>query len=75
MRRNASALSNLTIKENLEFVARIYGLPSPSQADDIAGLGLGGRENQLAGIYQVMEAASALYLNPQLLLWMNRQRP
>ena len=51
MTQRFSLYQDLTIKENLEFVARIYGLRSPTRAarDAIDRLGLNGRENQLAG--------------------------
>lgn len=75
MTQRFSLYQDLTIKENLEFVARIYGLPSPSQAADdaIARLGLGGRENQLAGELsggwkQRLALGACILPNPQLLL-------
>lgn len=51
MTQRFSLYQDLSIKENLEFVARIYGLPSPALAADeaIERLGLKGRERQLAG--------------------------
>jgi ABC-2 type transport system ATP-binding protein len=51
MTQHFSLYQDLSIKENLEFVARIYGLRSPALAarDAIERLGLMGREDQLAG--------------------------
>jgi len=51
MTQRFSLYQDLSIRENLEFVGRIYGLPDPGRAaaDAIARLGLKGRERQLAG--------------------------
>jgi ABC-2 type transport system ATP-binding protein len=51
MTQHFSLYQDLSIKENLEFVARIYGIRSPALAarDAIERLGLMGREDQLAG--------------------------
>jgi ABC-2 type transport system ATP-binding protein len=42
---------DLTIRENLEFIARLYNMPNPRDTarEAIARMGLGGREQQLAG--------------------------
>mgnify|MGYP002875831201 CR=1 FL=1 len=51
MTQRFSLYQDLTIRENLDFVARIHGLDKPSKrvSDAIERLGLGGREKQLAG--------------------------
>ena len=51
MTQRFSLYQDLTIRENLDFVARIHGLSNPRQkvSDAIERLGLGGREKQLAG--------------------------
>jgi ABC-2 type transport system ATP-binding protein len=51
MTQRFSALRRLSIRENLEFVARIYAMPDPQGAARAAieRLGLEGRADQLAG--------------------------
>jgi ABC-2 type transport system ATP-binding protein len=51
MTQKFSLYADLSIRENLEFVARVYNLPDPRAAaqDAIARLGLGSRAGQLAG--------------------------
>ena len=63
------------MRENLEFVARIYGLPRPASAAKamIARLGLEGREEQIAGKLsggwkQRLALGACTLPNPQLLL-------
>ncbi len=75
MTQRFSLYQDLSIRENLEFVARIYGLRSPSRAADeaIERLGLKGRENQLAGELsggwkQRLALGACILPNPELLL-------
>ena len=51
MTQRFSLYQDLSVRENLEFVARLYGLANPKRAarDMIDRLGLSGREEQLAG--------------------------
>jgi len=51
MTQRFSLYDDLSIRENLEFIARVYGVPGPEQAAQqaIEHLGLEGRERQLAG--------------------------
>lgn len=51
MTQRFSLYTDLSIRENLEFVARVHGVPDPRGAAQaaIARLGLEGRSNQLAG--------------------------
>jgi ABC-2 type transport system ATP-binding protein len=51
MTQRFSLYTDLSIRENLEFVARVYGVPDPKEAANnaIHRLGLEGRANQLAG--------------------------
>jgi ABC-2 type transport system ATP-binding protein len=51
MTQHFSLYTDLSVRENLEFVARIYGVPKAREAVRamIARLGLEGREEQLAG--------------------------
>ncbi len=51
MTQRFSLYQDLSIRENLEFVGRVFGLENPRDAarEAIDRLGLGGRENQLAG--------------------------
>ncbi|MFM7085047.1 MAG: ABC transporter ATP-binding protein [Hyphomicrobium sp.] len=75
MTQHFSLYHDLTIKENLEFIARIYGLKNPKRAvlEAIDQLGLMERKDQLAGQlsggWQQRLALSACILpKPELLL-------
>jgi ABC-2 type transport system ATP-binding protein len=75
MTQRFSLYEDLSVRENLEFVARIYGLPQPAKAakDMIARLGLSGREEQVAGSLsggwkQRLALGACTLPNPQLLL-------
>jgi ABC-2 type transport system ATP-binding protein len=75
MTQKFSLYDDLSVRENLEFVARIYGLPRPAQAAKamIARLGLNGREEQVAGELsggwrQRLALGACTLPNPQLLL-------
>ena len=75
MTQRFSLYEDLSVRENLEFVARIYGLPHPATAakDMIARLGLQGREEQVAGSLsggwkQRLALGACTLPNPELLL-------
>jgi ABC-2 type transport system ATP-binding protein len=75
MTQRFSLYNDLSIRENLEFVARVYGVPHPRQAakEAIDRLGLSGRSEQLAGELsggwkQRLALGACILPNPQLLL-------
>jgi ABC-2 type transport system ATP-binding protein len=75
MTQRFSLWEDLTIRENLDFVARMYGIASRRAvvADAIERLGLGARRNQLAGQLsggwkQRMSLAACMLHQPRLLL-------
>jgi ABC-2 type transport system ATP-binding protein len=75
MTQRFSLYQDLSVRENLEFVARLYGMRDPRRAarDMIARLGLNGREQQLAGELsggwkQRLSLGACTLPNPRLLL-------
>lgn len=75
MTQRFSLYEDLSIQENLEFVARIYGLGHPAKAakQTIEQLGLSGREKQLArelsgGWKQRLALGACMLPSPSLLL-------
>ena len=75
MTQRFSLYQDLSVRENLEFVARVYGIPKPVAAarGAIERLGLAGREEQLAGELsggwkQRLALGACTLPNPQLLL-------
>jgi ABC-2 type transport system ATP-binding protein len=75
MTQRFSLYQDLSVRENLEFVARLYGVPDAGGAarDMIKRLGLSGREGQLAGELsggwkQRLALGACTLPNPQLLL-------
>jgi len=75
MTQRFSLYQDLSVRENLEFVARIYGMPDPKKAtrEMIARLGLKGREEQVAGDLsggwkQRLALGACTLPNPELLL-------
>jgi len=75
MTQRFSLYQDLSVRENLEFVARLYGVADPPAAASamVARLGLEGRETQLAGELsggwkQRLALGACTLPNPQLLL-------
>ncbi len=75
MTQRFSLYQDLSVRENLEFVARVYGLGDPQGAATamVARLGLDGREDQLAGSLsggwkQRLALGACTLPSPQLLL-------
>ena len=75
MTQRFSLWEDLTIRENLEFIARMYGMKDRGRAvaDAIEALGLGSRKDQFAGTLsggwkQRLALAACMLHNPKLLL-------
>jgi ABC-2 type transport system ATP-binding protein len=75
MTQRFSLYQDLSVRENLEFVARLYGMRDPKRIarEMIRRLGLSGREEQLAGELsggwkQRLALGACTLPNPQLLL-------
>lgn len=75
MTQSFTLYKDLSIKQNLEFIARLYGVPRRRQAvqDSLKELGLTDRQNQLAadlsgGWKQRLALSAALIHKPKLLL-------
>ena len=75
MTQRFSLYDDLSVRENLEFIARIYGIANPRAAarGAIERLGLSGREEQIAkslsgGWKQRLALGACTLPNPQLLL-------
>jgi ABC-2 type transport system ATP-binding protein len=75
MTQRFSLYQDLSVRENLEFIARVYGLPDPPRAAKamIDRLGLAGREEQIAGSLsggwkQRLALGACTLPSPQLLL-------
>jgi ABC-2 type transport system ATP-binding protein len=75
MTQRFSLYQDLSVRENLEFIGRIYGIAKPAAAarDAIKRLGLSGREQQIAGELsggwkQRLALGACTLPSPQLLL-------
>jgi ABC-2 type transport system ATP-binding protein len=75
MTQRFSLYQDLSVRENLEFVARLYGMRDPQAAarDMISRIGLNGRDKQLAGELsggwkQRLALGACTLPNPRLLL-------
>ncbi len=75
MTQRFSLYEDLSVRENLEFIARIYGVQNPANAarETIERIGLRGREEQIAGALsggwkQRLSLGACTLPDPQLLL-------
>ena len=73
MTQKFSFYEDLSIRENLNFVAGLYGLPPDAVRDTLADLGLTSRKDQLAGSLsggwkQRLALAACIMHQPQLLM-------
>jgi len=75
MTQHFSLYADLTVEENLEFVARVYGMPDPHDLarETVRRMGLAGWENQLAGELsggwkQRLALSACILHEPKLLL-------
>ncbi len=75
MTQRSSLYEDHSVRENLEFIARVYGVPRPraAAARAIERLGLGGRRDQLAGTLsggwkQRLALGACILPEPRLLL-------
>ncbi len=75
MTQQFSLYADLTVRENLEFVSRVYGMPDPvgTTRAVMARMGLGARRDQLAGTLsggwkQRLALAACILHEPDLLL-------
>lgn len=73
MTQKFSFYEDLSIRENLNFVAGLYGLPPDAVRDTLADLGLTSRKDQLAGSLsggwkQRLALAACIMHRPQLLM-------
>ncbi len=73
MTQRFSFYEDMTIEENLSFVAGLYGLPRGAVADTLADLGLTSRKGQLAGSLsggwkQRLALAACIMHRPRLLM-------
>ena len=75
MTQRFSLYEDLSVRENMMFIARMYGVANPKEAVDeaIGSFGFAGRQNQLAGelsggLKQRLALATCLLHRPRLLL-------
>ncbi|MDF1525717.1 MAG: ABC transporter ATP-binding protein [bacterium] len=75
MTQNFSLYEDMTVGENLDFMARLYGIPNRKDvvAENLSQLGMTGNKDQLAGTLsggwkQRLALGACMIHNPQLLL-------